>query len=361
VLRCTTDARRGRARQLAGLSRFALAIARFRPDAVHVHTGGATGGLAPVAMARALTRATVGITEHDVPAARPSRKQAVARALLDRACHLVIAVSRRNAALRQARIPVRSKHFAVVLNGVPVPAACPRAPAVRAELGLGADDTVIGTLVRLAPGKGLETLLRAFALVRATSGRGRCRLLIVGDGPLRVDLERLAVELGVGRDVVFAGHQELPLPYLLAMDVFCLPVPAGSMSIALLEAMAAGLPPVITFGGPEEAVIDGRTGLVAPPSDPAALAAALGRLVDDAALREKLGHAARCHVEVNYSTARVADDLLDAFASARQGRLVERLRADGPPDREPGVSARRDGRTVVHARTSREPVGPAAP
>ncbi len=349
VSRLNTDARAGRARQLRGIVRLASALRSFGPQAVHVHTGGATGGLAPAAVARLTTRATVGITEHDVPGEQPGRPQKLARALLDRMCHLVVAVSRRNAAIRDARLPVRSRSFAVVLNGVPISAVEPRDPSLREQQGLNHDDVVIGSLVRLAEGKGLETLLAAFAALRKQYA---CKLLLVGDGPLRGELEAAATHLGIREDVVFAGQRAQPRPFLLSMDVFCLAVPAGSMSIALLEAMALGLPPVITFGGPEEAVIDEETGLLAEPSNPAALAAALARLASDAALRRRLGAAAGEHVRVNFSTARVADDLLEAFATARAGRLVPRLRADAPPDRHPGTHRRPDapknGNNLAH-------------
>jgi glycosyltransferase involved in cell wall biosynthesis len=345
VERLNTDSRSGRAGQVRGLARLARALRRFRPDVVHVHTGGATGGLAPVAIGRVVTRATVGITEHDVPGESPRRGQRVARQALDRLAHLVVAVSRRNARLRQERLPVRCGSFAVVLNGVPIPESPDDAVTVAAP----GEGPVIGSLVRLAEGKGLETLIRAFAAVRAERN---CRLLLVGDGPLREGLEALADELGVGEDVMFAGHQANPVPYLQAMDVFCLAVPAGSMSIALLEAMALGLPPVITFGGPEEAVIDGETGLLAAPENPADLARALRTLVDDGELRRRLGDAAARHVRVNYSVSRVADDLLEAFKTARVGRLTPRLRADGPPDPRPGEH---DGR-ALDARRAAEAV-----
>ena len=343
VERLNTDSRDGRLSQVGRLVRYGRALRRFAPDLVHVHTGGATGGLAAVVLARMATRATVGITEHDVPGEEPSMAQRVVRSCIDRAAHAVIAVSRRNAALRAARLPVRNRRFGVVLNGVPLPATLTDAAYVgvlRADMGLTREDVVVGSLVRLAPGKGLETLIDAFAILRRGS---LCKLLLVGDGPLRDELEAQAATAGVLDDIVFAGHQTMPAEYLDAMDVFVLPVPAGSMSIALLEAMARGVPPVITFGGPEEAVIDGETGLTAPPLDPSALAGALRRLVEDPAERRTLAAAAARHVERNYSVARVADDLLELFASARGERIVARLRADAPPDQRPGEHGRGDG------------------
>jgi glycosyltransferase involved in cell wall biosynthesis len=116
------------------------------------------------------------------------------------------------------------------------------------------------------------------------------------------------------------------------MDVFVLAVPAGSMSISLLEAMARGLPPIITFGGPEEAVIHAVTGLCPPPINPPALAEAIARLIDDVPLRRQLGAAAAEHVRRHFSVQRVADDLLEVYANAPRGILPRRLRAWLPPE-----------------------------
>ncbi len=233
------------------------------------------------------------------------------------------------------------ERFAVVLNGVPIADTPPRERAanrtrVREEYGILPGTVTLGCVVRFSADKGLDDLVRAFAIAR----QGRpCALLLVGDGPVRPEVEALARDLGVGEDVVFAGEQANPAPFFDAMDAFVLAVPAGSMSIALLEGMVRGLPPVITFCGPEEAVIDGETGLGAPPRDPDGLARVLARLIDDAALRRRLGDAAAAHVRAHYSAARVVDDLVDVYTHARGGELPPRLRADAPPDPRPGDRA----------------------
>jgi glycosyltransferase involved in cell wall biosynthesis len=348
-VRLDTDARNGRRAQLRRWLRLARLISATRPDAIHLHTGGATGGLAIIATTRAISRATAVITEHDVPAADPSRRQRQTRRALDQLAHCVVAVSRRNALLRRARLGMGCRNFAAILNGVPLPDTCvdetvAHRAAIRAGLHIAPDAVVIGSLVRLAPGKGLDTLLEAFAIVRRERA---CRLLLVGDGPLRTELEAQAVALGVGDDVIFAGNQAQPGPYLEAMDVFALAVPAGSMSIALLEAMARRLPPVITFGGPEEAVIDGETGLTPPPNDSPALAAALRSLVEDRELRTELGAAAQRHVARHFSVSRVADDLLEVYATARDGGIARRLSAFAPPNPRPGDVAPAATRTAV--------------
>jgi len=337
VLRLDTDARGGRCQQLPRLARLGRTLRALHPDAVHLHTGGATGGLGFVALARAATGATVVVTEHDVPVEAPTRPAQATRFAMDHLGHTLVAVSRRNARLRRERLGVRCASFAAILNGVPIDdtAEGGRAAAreqVRASLGIEPGATVVGSLVRLAEGKGLLDLLRAFAIVRAQTP---CDLLLVGDGPLRPDLEALAAELGIAAHVHFAGNQAAPAPYLDAMDVFALAVPAGSMSIALLEAMGRGLPPVITFCGPEEAVIPGETGLGAEPRNPESLAASLAMLATNPGLRRRLGAAAAAHVRRHFSVARVADDLLELYA-LHGAPTPPRLRADGPANPRPG-------------------------
>jgi glycosyltransferase involved in cell wall biosynthesis len=115
------------------------------------------------------------------------------------------------------------------------------------------------------------------------------------------------------------------------MDVFVLAVPAGSMSIALLEAMARGVASIITFPGPEEPVIDEQTGLTAPPADPRGLAGVIRRAVLDPDLRARLGASGAAHVRQSFSLRRVADDLLDVYAAAGVGRVPPTLRFEPVP------------------------------
>jgi L-malate glycosyltransferase len=328
VERLDTDARGGRAAQLQRWLRLMYVSRAVHPDVVHLHTPGATGGLAVLIMARLAARATLIVTEHDLPNNRWGRWDLVNRLLMDRLSDALIAVSRRNARLRVRRLRSAPHQLAAVLNGVPVrdvpgPERDENRRRVRAQFGISAESVVIGSLVRLDQGKGLADLVEGFSHVVA---QRPCELLLVGSGPLRAQLEELAASLGVSSHVHFAGNQTTPAPFLDAMDVFALAVPAGSMSIALLEAMERGLPAVITFCGPEEAIVDGETGLCAPPNDPRGFGQVLLRLVSDAHLRTRLGRAAAAHIRRNFSVERVADDLLEIYASARQGAIPARLK-----------------------------------
>jgi glycosyltransferase involved in cell wall biosynthesis len=294
-----------------------------------VHTGGPSGGVSLIAAARCALSATVILTEHDAPTRALAVSQRILRAWMDRWSHAIVAVSRRNAQLRTERLGVAPGKFAVVLNGVPFRNAEPAVQeqhrrTVRAQFDINPAAVVLGSVVRLVDGKGLDDLLRAFAIVRREEPS--TMLLLVGDGPLRQDLERLSKSLGTDSNVFFAGQHDDPYPFLDAMDAFVLAVPVGSMSIALLEAMARGLAPVITFSGPEEAVIPEETGLAAPPNDPEGLALVLLRLTRDQALRSRLAAAAASHVARNFSVKRVADELLEIYAAVRRGTVPPRLR-----------------------------------
>jgi glycosyltransferase involved in cell wall biosynthesis len=328
----------GRLAQARRLARLWHLLRLWQPDVVHLHVPCAPAGLGVLALARAAGATTV-VEEHNVPWPDPSLRIRCSADIVNRLAHVTLSVSRYNAALRTERIGDIPDRHAAVLNGIPVCRVSPKTRQAnrvhaRERLGIGCEDVVIGCLVRLVEGKGLHDLLRAFALVREEHP---CRLLLVGDGPLRAELELQASELGVADWVHFAGQQQEPPPFLDAMDIFALAVPAGSMSIALLEAMARGLPPVITFCGPEEAVINGETGLCAPPNHPAGLAATLTRLVADPVLRARLAKNAAEHVAQNFSIARVTDDYLELYHTAQSGQVPDRMRADAPPNPQPGM------------------------
>jgi glycosyltransferase involved in cell wall biosynthesis len=320
------------------LTKLVPILRSWKPDVVHLHRSSLVGGLPMLLLARVFTGAVVLYTDHDVPFPDLKPRYRWTTRIMDRIVHGILAVSRRNAGLRLARLGAVRDRFASILNGIPIREVeegerSANRVAIRRQLAIDPDGVVIGCVVRLVTGKGLETLLEAFAQVRA---RHAATLLLVGDGPLRSELERRVRDLGLTDAVRFAGFHADPMPYLDAMDVFGLAVPAGSMSIALLEAMARGLPPVITFCGPEEAVIHDETGLCATPDDPDALAQALERLVESASLREQLGQAAAAHVRTHFSMARCMDDHLEVYAAVRTGHVPTRLRADGPPNNRPG-------------------------
>ncbi|MCC7261240.1 MAG: glycosyltransferase family 4 protein [Candidatus Latescibacteria bacterium] len=181
--------------------------------------------------------------------------------------------------------------FAVIHSGVDfAPFARPAADreVTRRVLGLALDGLVIGTLGRLTPIKGQADLVRAFAQVRPQVPEAW--LLLVGDGEEGPGLAALVRELGVADRVVFAGWREEVPDLLRAMDIFVLPSLNEGMGKALVEAMYVGLPVVASrVGGVPDLIEAGRAGLLVPPGQPAALAAALLGLAADPHRRRELG------------------------------------------------------------------------
>lgn len=217
-----------------------------------------------------------------------------------------IAVSDGVAASIRSAVPVE-----VVVHGTD-PSLTVRGPAAseaaRARLGLDPGVRVIGTVGNFTAKKDQATLLRAVAALRPAND-DEIVLVLVGSGPLEQGLRSLASRLGVAERVVFAGSRDDVFDLLPGFDVFALSSQFEGLPIALLEAMATGIAPVATrVGGVPEVISDGFDGLLVPPGDPGALAAALTKLLDDDDLRGGIGERAR---------ARAADfDLVQAVRRA---------------------------------------------
>lgn len=172
--------------------------------------------------------------------------------------------------------------------------------AIRAELGLRPDRLLVLALAQLMHRKGIDVLLRA----QAHLADARICTAVAGDGPEAANLQRLAADLQLGEQVRFLGRRGDAGDLLAACDVFCLPSRAEGMGVAALEALGAARPVVATrVGGLGELIVDGSCGLLVPPDDPAALAAALARLRDDPSLRERLAAAGPARVDAGYRPA----------------------------------------------------------
>ena len=134
------------------------------------------------------------------------------------------------------------------------------------------------------------------------------------------EVRKLAESLGLAGEVHFLGQRRDVPDLLNAMDIFVLPSYSEGLSLALLEAMAAGLPVIATaVGGLPEVVTDGDNGLLIPPRDAAALAGALERLLADPALAQRLGANAREHVREHFSLDRLGREINEIY-----GELVEK-------------------------------------
>jgi phosphatidylinositol alpha-1,6-mannosyltransferase len=195
--------------------------------------------------------------------------------------------------------------------------------AVRRAYGLDGAPWIL-TVARLDWHKGFDTVIRALPAVRAM--HPEARYAIAGVGASRPYLEALVAELRLGDAVRFLGFvpdADLPAVYNVA-DVFALvsrrhDLLVEGFGIAAVEASACGVPVVAgREGGLGDAVRDGETGLLVDPYDPADVAAALKRLLSDAALRRRLGQAGRAAVETYYNWNRVARDFENIEAELRR-------------------------------------------
>jgi glycosyltransferase involved in cell wall biosynthesis len=163
---------------------------------------------------------------------------------------------------------------------------------MRREWNVPDEAILTGIVARLVPVKDHANLLSAFAVVRAQ--RPDVHLVLIGDGECRSGLERQAEALGMTGAVTFTGELRGGGNYHRAFDISALVSLSEGFPNTLVEAMAAGAPVVATaVGGNVDAVIDGETGILVPPRDPAALASALLRLVTSAGLRQSFGAAGR--------------------------------------------------------------------
>lgn len=244
-------------------------------------------------------------------------RRLVDREVIARRAEAIVAVSPmdRSRMIELERIPASKVVF--IPNGIPDRPAGDRV-RVRRELGLAPSDPVVGTVCGLRPEKELATVLRA--LGRLAPHRPTLRFVVVGDGPERGRLERLAEELGV--PTIFLGHRpnsEVP-DLLAAMDVLVCSSRFEGMPLAVLEWMAAGKAIVASRVGGIPSIIDHQQeAVLVPPRDHVAFADEIGRLLDDPAERRRLGQAARRRQRAEFRFERTID-LLEA--------LYERLYAD---------------------------------
>lgn len=281
-------------------------VARRRPDVMQLHD--------PHAVAAGVL-ATVGLGASRPRRVATRRVDFHVRGALSRAkygaCEAVVAVSDAIASvLRADGLP--ASRLRRVYEGVPDRAPQPGGRDELRALGLPPDALVVGNVAALTDHKDHATLLDATA--RLVAEIPRARLVIVGEGELRAQLEQRSRALGLGASVVFAGFRADLDRLIPAFDVFCLSSHMEGLGTSLLDAMCFARPIVATrAGGIPEAVEDGVTGRVVPARDAAALAAALGDVLRDSSRAAAYGAAGRARFERCFTVARMVEESLRVY------------------------------------------------
>jgi glycosyltransferase involved in cell wall biosynthesis len=315
-------------RDARAILRLARLIRRERPTILHTHTAkaGAVGRLAALLAGRARPPIIVHTFHGHVlrgyfnPVA--SRGFRILERVLAGMTTTLVAVSPEvQDDLVRLHVAPASK-FAVIRLGIELDQRVgddsAERTATRRLLGLGDDPFVVGWVGRMTAVKRTDVVVRVLGeLVE----RGvDARLLLVGDGPDRDDLERYAHELGVVRRCLFLGYQEDVARWYNAIDALLLPSVNEGTPVSVIESLAAQRPAVATrVGGTPDVIRDGVDGFLVDPSDGEALAERLAELARDPELRTQMGAAGRERVLQRYAVDRLVDDV---------DRLYRRLLAE---------------------------------
>jgi glycosyltransferase involved in cell wall biosynthesis len=305
------------------------ALRRERVDVLHTHAfgqnawGSILGRLAgvPVVIAHEHNRKFNGRALHAV----------IDREVIARCAGAMIVVSgeARRSMIQMERVP--PERLVLLPNGVQ---ALPRGDgrALRAELGIGGEAPVVGTVCIIRSEKALDVLVRATVLL------ARCipslRVLIAGTGPDRERVETLTEQLGLSDRVHFTGARTDVPEVLAAIDVAVICSDYEGSPRSILEFMDAGKPIVATdVGGIPEAIEDGVHGVLVPPRDDAALAAAIGGVLADPNAASEMGARARDRCRREFSLGRTVESLerlYEELHSGRNGNLASRSPARAP-------------------------------
>jgi glycosyltransferase involved in cell wall biosynthesis len=287
---------------------------------VHSHGKGAGlyGRLAAWRAGAAAVHTFHGLHDAGYPPGARAAYLALERALARRS-HTVIHVSAGQADAARPLGLAPMNRSRVIVNGIDAARVeadlIPREQA-RVELGVPLVGAVLGTVARFDPVKGLEVLLEALPRVPGAT------LVLIGDGPEAVSLRARARRLGVASRVVFAGARPDAAHWFAALDAYVSASRGEGLPLALVEAMAAGLPVVASrVPGHVDTVVHGDTGALVPVDDPVALAAAAVALLADPARARVLGAAGRTRARRDFSVDRMAAEVAEVYRRAASPKV----------------------------------------
>ena len=209
----------------------------------------------------------------------------------------------------------------VIYNGIDLEEFSPErngeGDAVRSEFGIAPGDIVVGSITHLTKVKGNEYLIRAAPAI--LSEFPKTRFLIVGDGPLRKDMEALCVKKGIRDRVVFAGQRNNIPEILSAMNIFVCPSISEGFSNSILEAMAMGKPVVATdVGGNKELIRNGENGILVNPGDDKGLSENILTIIRNRDMARQMGQIGRELVVQKYDLNLIVQQLMELYISVRK-------------------------------------------
>ena len=304
------DVPKGPGTDLTLVPRLAWALRRRKVEVVHSHNP------LPLIYGAPAARLIGAVAIHTKHGVNPgSRGHRLLRRQAARLVSAFVAVSTVTAQQAREQRDCEERQLVVIPNGIRLERFAPDAvarAAVRAELGIGADAMVVGTVGRIDEYKNQTLLLAAIAPRLGPD----VHVVFVGDGPTRAALEAAVAALPGARFAHVLGRRMDVARLLPAFDVFALSSKSEGLPLVVPEAMAAGLPVVTTaVGGLPTVIDDGETGYLTA-VDERAFAAALAKLLDDPAAARAMGLRARAVALGRYSAERMCDDYLALYQRA---------------------------------------------
>ncbi len=289
----------GGKRDLSAIAAHVRLVRRVRPDILHVNLFSPWEGQY-AQLAGIITPGVTTVAVEHLPMPWTHRRQQLAKRALSRRVAAHVAVGERAAREIERLVGLPPGSVVTIYNGVPEVAVEPVEPPVRRP--------VIGSLGRLSEQKSYDVLIRALLKLPDAN------VVLVGDGPERPALERLAEELGVRERLHITGWTDSARAHLGYFDVFALVSRYEAFPLSILEAMLAGVPVVATdVGSVAEAVRDGHTGLLVPSGSPAEVARAIRSLLDEPEHARALARNARADILERFTASRMAANYVQLY------------------------------------------------